>query len=74
MRAQARDHRKKLIARARAIDGNAIEQILALRRHYLPGEPDDDESFARALWLESRYWENFRIAAANGVATAFNGE
>ncbi|MGL5605632.1 MAG: DUF6890 family protein [Plesiomonas sp.] len=48
--------------------------MLALRRHYLPGEPDDDDSFARAIWLDTRYWENFRIAAANGVATAFNGE
>ncbi|EPU2111948.1 DUF6890 family protein, partial [Escherichia coli] len=23
-----------------------------MRRHYLPGEPDDEESIARAIWLD----------------------
>ncbi|WP_416359036.1 DUF6890 family protein [Atlantibacter subterraneus] len=45
-----------------------------LRRHYLPNENDDPESLARAVWLDNRYWDNYRIAVANGIALAIKGE
>jgi hypothetical protein len=48
--------------------------MMVLRRHYLPNEPDSEESFAYALWLDKHYWESFRKAAASGVALAWNGE
>ncbi|WP_411841395.1 DUF6890 family protein [Serratia rhizosphaerae] len=47
--------------------------MLALRRHYLPGEPDDQESLARAIWLDNRYWHNMAIAVNNGIGRAFKG-
>ncbi|WP_431105456.1 DUF6890 family protein [Enterobacter kobei] len=28
---------------------------------------------AAAVWLDNRYWENMRIATANGIGTAFKG-
>ncbi|MGY3895463.1 DUF6890 family protein [Aeromonas enterica] len=52
---------------------NPYEQALALRRQYLPGEPDDTDSLARALWLDKHHFDNQVIAVANGIATAFNG-
>ncbi|WP_241666561.1 DUF6890 family protein [Jejubacter calystegiae] len=45
-----------------------------MRRYYLPGENDAPENLARAAWLDNRYWENFRIAVANGIALAIKGE
>ncbi|WP_414970530.1 DUF6890 family protein [Serratia marcescens] len=56
------------------MDDNQLEQLLTLRRRYLPGEPDDDESLARALWLDNLYWQNMAIAVNNGIAKAFKGE
>ncbi|WP_420856663.1 DUF6890 family protein [Yersinia ruckeri] len=26
------------------------------------------------MWLDNRYWENTRIAIANGIGVAFKGE
>lgn len=51
-----------------------MEQLFALRRHYLPQETDDDESLARASWLDNRYWKYMGIAVNNGIAQAFKGE
>ncbi|WP_311747907.1 DUF6890 family protein [Proteus penneri] len=47
---------------------------MALRRHYLPHEQDDIDSFACAIWLDNHFTENHRIAVANGIALAFKGE
>ncbi|WP_434091633.1 DUF6890 family protein [Serratia marcescens] len=58
----------------RAIDNNFIEQALTLRRYYLPAENDSSENLARAIWLDNRYWENMRVATANGISLAFKGE
>ncbi|GLY60103.1 MULTISPECIES: DUF6890 family protein [Pectobacterium] len=58
----------------RAINNNFIEQALTLRRHYLPHEPDDIDNLARAVWLDNSNWEKMRIAVANGIALAFNGD
>ncbi|WP_394357658.1 DUF6890 family protein [Morganella morganii] len=51
-----------------------MEQAAALRRHYFPHDNDDEESLARAVWFDNKYWENMRIAVANGIALAFKGE
>lgn len=47
--------------------------MLALRRHYLPHEPDDEEALARAIWLDKQHWNNTGNAIAAGIAKAFNG-
>lgn len=47
--------------------------MLALRRHYLPHEPDDEEALARAIWLDKQHQENTSNAIAAGIAKAFNG-
>lgn len=47
---------------------------MVLRRHYLPAEPDSDESYARALWLDRRYWENHKHTVAGGIVLAWEGE
>ncbi|WP_371414043.1 hypothetical protein [Leclercia sp. W6] len=28
---------------------------------------------AAAVWLDNRYWENMKVAVANGIGTAFKG-
>ncbi|WP_323840655.1 DUF6890 family protein [Photorhabdus africana] len=45
-----------------------------MRCHYLPNENDNTDNLARAIWLDNRYWENMRIATANGIALALKGE
>ncbi|WP_434357417.1 hypothetical protein NF212_16210 [Parasalinivibrio latis] len=47
--------------------------MMAYRRKWLPGEPDDEQSLARAVWLEKQYWENMAAVVANGTAKAFTG-
>ncbi|WP_422120011.1 DUF6890 family protein [Morganella morganii] len=56
------------------MDRNHLEQAVALRRHYFPHDNDDEENLARAIWFDNKYWENMRIAVANGIALAFKGE
>jgi len=46
---------------------------MTLAEHWLPHSPADDETMARALWLEKEYWKRMRICVANGVARAFSG-
>ncbi|WP_442995268.1 DUF6890 family protein [Serratia sp. root2] len=60
--------------RVKAIESNELEQLFALRRHYLPQEADDEESLARAIWLDNRHWKYMGIAVNNGIAQAFKGE
>ncbi|RKJ83775.1 hypothetical protein D6R50_24015 [Aeromonas veronii] len=59
--------------RAEAIEHNQLEQALTLRRHYLPGEGDELDSLARALWLDKYFAERSANSVAHGIATAFNG-
>ncbi|WP_443089550.1 DUF6890 family protein [Xenorhabdus sp. Sc-CR9] len=56
------------------MENSFFEQALILRRHYLPNEPDNSDSLARAIWLDNRYWEYTRVSTANGIALAFKGE
>ncbi|WP_439709530.1 DUF6890 family protein [Aeromonas hydrophila] len=72
MRPDRGDRGKKLLSRLEAIAANPFEQALALRRQYLPGEGDDTETLARALWLDRHHHDNQVIAVANGIAKAFN--
>ncbi|EPO6912427.1 DUF6890 family protein [Enterobacter hormaechei] len=44
-----------------------------LRRHYLPHGEDSVDDIAAAVWLDNCFWENMRIATANGMSTAFKG-
>jgi len=55
----------------RAIENNGLEQMLTLRRYYLPDGDDSEQTLARAVWLDNHYWENFSIGVANGVAKLF---
>ncbi|EQA9489565.1 DUF6890 family protein [Escherichia coli] len=45
-----------------------------MRRHWLPGEGDNLDSIAAAIWLDNRHWENLRKATAGGIALALNGD
>ncbi|WP_445399960.1 DUF6890 family protein [Zobellella sp. An-6] len=47
--------------------------MLALRRHYLPHEPDDEEALARAIWLDRKHWEHTANAITAGISKAVNG-
>ncbi|WP_418133840.1 DUF6890 family protein [Aeromonas veronii] len=62
-----------MTARAEAIERNQLEQVLALRRHYLPHEDDDLDSLARAIWLDKNNQESNAAAVAEGIAKALNG-
>ncbi|WP_375379758.1 DUF6890 family protein [Escherichia coli] len=62
-----------MTARVESIRRNPLEQYLALRRHYLPGEPDDEESIARAIWLDEYFARTRANKTAEGIAIAFNG-
>ncbi|EPR6284971.1 DUF6890 family protein [Escherichia coli] len=56
------------------MEHNGLEQYLILRRHWLPGEGDNLDSIAAAIWLDNRHWENLRKATAGGIALALNGD
>ncbi|HAT04155.1 MULTISPECIES: DUF6890 family protein [Aeromonas] len=62
-----------MTGRAEAIERNQLEQVLALRRHYLPHEEDDLDSLARALWFDKHARDTLAFAVAQGIAKAFNG-
>ncbi|WP_422613702.1 DUF6890 family protein [Aeromonas popoffii] len=62
-----------MTGRAEAIERNQLEQVLALRRHYLPHEDDDLDSLARAIWLDKHNQESNAAAVAEGIAKALNG-
>ncbi|WP_160251159.1 DUF6890 family protein [Mixta intestinalis] len=57
-----------------AIRRNALEQYLALRRYYLPHEADDEESLARALWLDEYFAQTKANKTAEGIAIALAGK
>lgn len=49
-------------------------QLLALRRHYLPGEDDSDDNLAMAMWLDKRQWQLSSTSTAAGIGKAFTGK
>lgn len=51
-----------------------MTQMSTLANHWLPNCPPDEETMARALWLEKEYWQRMRVCVANGVARAFSGK
>ncbi|WP_419555453.1 DUF6890 family protein [Photobacterium arenosum] len=73
IRAENCHHRKKINSKVTALDNSDLAQLLAFRRKWLPGEPDDENSLAQAAWLEKRYWENMAAVMASGVSKAFSG-
>ncbi|WP_371924878.1 hypothetical protein [Endozoicomonas sp. SCSIO W0465] len=60
--------------RAHEIDQDGLTQLATLAGHWLPNFPPDEETMARALWLEKEYWQRMRVCVANGVARAFSGK
>ncbi|HFJ0173570.1 TPA: hypothetical protein ACGSXA_002983 [Escherichia coli] len=40
----------------------------------MPGEGDNPDSIAAAIWLDNRHWEYLRKATASGIALALNGD
>ncbi|WP_436410951.1 DUF6890 family protein [Vibrio hepatarius] len=54
------------------MEQNGIEQALTLRRYYLPGEGDDEQNLARAMWLEKRERKRMEVAVQNAIANLFN--
>lgn len=57
-----------------AIRTNELEQYLALRRYYLPHEDDDEESIARAIWLDEYFAQTRANKTAEGIAIALTGK
>jgi len=47
--------------------------MIALTKHYLPGQAINTQNMAEAVWLDQRYWQNMRVATANGINQAFSG-
>ncbi|WP_412177953.1 DUF6890 family protein [Photobacterium galatheae] len=47
--------------------------MLAFRRKWLPGEPDDETSLAQATWLEKSYWKNMAAVMASSVSKGIIG-
>ncbi|WP_438467633.1 DUF6890 family protein [Marinomonas sp. PE14-40] len=56
------------------MERNSFEQLLTLRRRWLPHDDDEPENLGRALWLEGRDLERNTAAIANGIAKAFSGK
>ncbi|WP_019615479.1 DUF6890 family protein [Psychromonas ossibalaenae] len=53
------------------IDKNPYEQALTLRRHLLPGEDDQPQNLARAMWLDTHLYKRQEIAVANAIGKLF---
>ncbi|MGZ5025706.1 MAG: DUF6890 family protein [Methylobacter sp.] len=47
--------------------------MIALTKHWLPGQPINEQTMAEATWLDQRYWHNTSVAISNGIAKAFKG-
>jgi len=47
---------------------------LALRRKWLPNEPDDAETLGTAMWLEKRDQQIMEVAVTQAICKAFNGK
>jgi len=55
------------------MERNGLEQMMALRRHLLPGETDSESNLARALWLFKRQRTDLENIISNAVGKAFSG-
>jgi hypothetical protein len=44
-----------------------------LQRHYLPNEPETQDSLAAAIWLHRENQKQMTAAVTHGIAVAFNG-
>ncbi|WP_417935663.1 DUF6890 family protein [Gilliamella apicola] len=55
------------------MEKNSLEQLLILRRYYLPNEDDSSENLARAAWLDNHFSEVMTASVANGIGKAFKG-
>ncbi|WP_425357218.1 DUF6890 family protein [Vibrio tritonius] len=42
-----------------------------MRRHYLPGEDDEPQNLARALWLDKHVKQRDELAVMNAIARLF---
>ncbi|WP_419095893.1 DUF6890 family protein [Endozoicomonas lisbonensis] len=67
-------HGKKIEERARAIKENGIEQLFCFAQKWLPHHPPDDETLARALYLELEDRENLVHAVTTGTVRAWKGK
>jgi hypothetical protein len=50
---------------------NNLNQVLALRAHYLPSEDDSFDNLARAIWLDEHYFERMTMAVNKGAGMLF---
>lgn len=50
---------------------NSLNQVLALRAHYLPHADDSFENLARAVWLDDHYFERMAMAVNKGAGMLF---
>ncbi|WP_372086208.1 DUF6890 family protein [Vibrio amylolyticus] len=54
------------------MDENGIEQAFTLRQHYFPNGEDDEQTLARAMWLDKRELKRTEVAVQNAIANLFN--
>ncbi|WP_232583241.1 DUF6890 family protein [Photobacterium carnosum] len=50
---------------------NHLNQVLALRAHYLPSEDDSLDNLARAIWLDEHYFDRLAMAVNKGAGMLF---
>ncbi|MCD9474068.1 hypothetical protein GLP30_11030 [Photobacterium phosphoreum] len=50
---------------------NHLNQVLALRAHYLPNEDDSLDNLARAIWLDEHYFDRLAMAVNKGAGMLF---
>ncbi|WP_232574934.1 DUF6890 family protein [Photobacterium carnosum] len=50
---------------------NHLNQVLALRAHYLPSEDDSLDNLARAIWLDEHYFDRLAMAVNQGAGMLF---
>ncbi|HHT0416041.1 TPA: DUF6890 family protein [Klebsiella michiganensis] len=80
MRAGAGNRNKKIDALLAGIRRNRYEQLVTLRRHFLPAPSDADEpadsllNLARAAWLAEYHHERDVNATAAAIAYALTGK
>ncbi|WP_412104866.1 DUF6890 family protein [Vibrio mediterranei] len=43
-----------------------------MRRHFLPNEPDDEQSLSRAIWLDKHQFEREERAVMSAISRLFN--
>ncbi|WP_372180391.1 DUF6890 family protein [Vibrio sp. 10N.222.55.C7] len=43
-----------------------------MRRHFLPNEPDDEQSLSRAIWLDKHQFEREERAVMSAISRLFS--